>query len=164
VKICTPEALFQKIFGGRTLTLQPDRSGTARTARPVHGTIPKIKIAMEFQNRIMLRGVVGRADVSTFGSNQVCNFSVITEYSSVDREGNSIIEPTWFNVSVWGGREGVPSLYDIIKGVWIEVTGRIRARKYTAQNGEERTTTEVIARTVKVLPREEDKMQAENYY
>ena len=115
---------------------------------------------MEFMNRIQLRGVVGRAEISTFSNNNsVCNFSVVTDYSSVDREGNPVIESTWFNVSAWNGRDGITSLYDIQKGVWIEVVGRIRSRRYTTQNGEEKTTTEVLARKVTLVPREEDSLQ-----
>ena len=143
----------------RTLTLQPGRSGTARTARPARSSISSNKV-MEFLNRIQLRGVVGKADITTFSSqSQVCNFSVVTEYSTVDREGNSAIETTWFNVSAWHGREGVDDIYSIQKGVWVEVTGRLRNRKYTTQNGEERYTTEIVARKVKLVPREEEPLQ-----
>lgn len=115
---------------------------------------------MEFINRIHLRGVVGKAEISTFANNsRVCNFSVVTEYSGVDREGNSAIDTTWFNVSAWSGREGIVDLYEIQKGVWVEVTGRLRTRKYTNQAGEERTTTDIMARKVTVIPRGEDGMQ-----
>lgn len=114
---------------------------------------------MEFQNKIELRGVVGRAEVSTFASGQVCNFSVVTEYSTVDRERNAAVEVTWLNVSAWGGREGIAELYGIQKGAWVEVIGRLRMRKWTTQENEERTTYEVIARKVTLVPREEDHMQ-----
>lgn len=115
---------------------------------------------MEFLNRIQIRGVVGRVDITTFANNsQVCNFSVVTDFSTVDREGNSAIETTWFNVSAWNGREGIADVYGIQKGVWVEVIGRIRTRKYTNQAGEERVSTEVIARKVKLIPREDDSLQ-----
>lgn len=115
---------------------------------------------MEFINKIQLRGVVGKADVTIFpNQSQVCNFSVVTEYSTVDREGNSAIETTWFNVSAWGGREGVADIHTIQKGVWVEVTGRLRTRKYISQNGEERSTTEIVARKVTLVPREEEPLQ-----
>ena len=120
---------------------------------------------MEFMNKIRLRGVVGKADITTFSNNsQVCNFSVVTEYSTVDREGNSAIETTWFNVSVWNGKGGFTELYDIQKGVWVEVEGRMRSRKYTTQTGEERSTSEVIARSVKVLPREDENLNPQRDY
>lgn len=103
---------------------------------------------------------MGRADITTFSNNsQVCNFSVVTDYSTVDKEGNSAIETTWFNVSAWNGREGIDDFQGIQKGVWIEVTGRIRMRRYTTQTGEERLSTDVVARKVKLIPREDDSLQ-----
>ncbi len=111
-------------------------------------------------NKILLRGVVGRAEINTFGNNNsVCNFSVVTDYSSVDRDGNPCIESTWFNVSAWNGKDGIACIYDIQKGVWVEVSGRLRTRRYTSQTGEERTTMEVLARKVTLVPREDDCLQ-----
>ena len=114
---------------------------------------------MEFLNRIELKGVVGRAEVNSFNNSQVCNFSVVTEYSTIDKDRNAIIETAWFNVSAWAGRDTIADLYSIQKGAWVRVIGRQRARKYTAQNGEERTTMDVVAHTVKLLQREENQMQ-----
>lgn len=111
---------------------------------------------MEFQNRIDLRGVIGRADVNSINQSKVCNFSVVTEYSSMDREGNPVIETTWFNVSAWEGRSGIPELSSIQRGAWVHVIGRVRMRRYTTQDNEERTTWDVLARKVEILPREED--------
>ena len=113
---------------------------------------------MEFLNRIELRGVVGRAEVNTVGNSRVCNFSVVTEYSGME------LETTWFNVSAWGSREVMPDLNTIQKGCWVYVTGRLRLRRYTTQDNEERTSLDVMARTVKVLPREEDPLQPQRDY
>lgn len=116
---------------------------------------------MEFINEIRLRGVVGRAEVNTFNGKQVCKFSVVTDYSTVDREGNSAIESTWFNVSAWSGRNTIIDLYSIQKGSWIEVIGRYRIRKYIGADNEERTTSEVLAHTVKLVQKEGERMQAQ---
>ena len=113
---------------------------------------------MEFLNRIELRGVVGRADINTYNTAQVCNFSVVVENSGIDRDGNSIVEPTWFNVTAWSGRPEIPDLYGIQKGCWIQVIGRLRVRKYVTQENEERTALDVLARKIQLLPREEIQM------
>lgn len=110
-------------------------------------------------NEIRLRGVVGRAEINSYNERQVCNFSVVTEYSTVDREGNSAIDTTWFNVSAWSGREGIPDLYSIQKGAWVELSGRVRIRRYTTQENEERTVSEVIAYSVQLIQRENERMQ-----
>lgn len=120
---------------------------------------------MEFLNRIELRGVVGRADMNAYNGHQVCNFSVITEASAMDREGNSIVEPTWFNVSAWDGVQGIDDLSKIQKGIWVNVIGRLRVRKYVSQDNEERTSLEIPARLVKIIPRENlDQMQPQRDY
>ena len=119
---------------------------------------------MEFFNRIELRGVVGRADVNTFASNQVCNFSVVTEYSTVDREGNSTVEPTWLNVSAWNGVDGLNDLSQLQKGAWVRVVGRLRIRKYINQDNEERNSVDVLARFVEILPKEDLHMQPQRDY
>ena len=97
---------------------------------------------MEFLNKIEIRGVVGRADINSYNGNQVCNFSVVTEASAVDRAGNSTVEPTWFNVSAWSGVKGLDDLTLIQKGGWVRVVGR--------------SSIEIPARLVEVIPRGED--------
>ena len=111
---------------------------------------------MEFLNKIELKGVVGRAEINSFNNSQVCNFSVVTEYSTIDKDRNSIIETAWFNVSAWSGRNNITDLYNIQRGSWVHVIGRLRVRKYTTQTGEERSAMDVIAGKVVLLPKEEE--------
>ena len=119
---------------------------------------------MEFLNRIELKGVVGRADTNSYNGHTVCNFSVVTEASVVDREGNSTVEPTWFNVSAWAGVQGTEDLNRIQKGVWVHVIGRLRVRKYVTQDNEERSSIEIPARLVEIIPREDLQMQPQRDY
>ena len=92
------------------------------------------------------------------------NFSVVTEYSTRDKEGNSASEVTWFNVSAWENRDVIEDMFAIQKGVWVEVIGRVRMRRYTTQDNEERVALEVVARKVTVLPREDVSMQPQRDY
>ena len=46
------------------------------------------------------------------------------------------------------GNKGIPSLDIICKGFPVYVAGRLRSQKYTANDGTERTSMEVIASTV----------------
>ena len=39
--------------------------------------------------------------------------------------------------------------------MWIRVVGHIRVRKYITQENEERSVTEVVARKVEMVPRED---------
>lgn len=119
---------------------------------------------MEFLNRIELCGVVGRADVNAFNGSHVCNFSVVTEYITRDKEGNSAIDVTWFNVAAWEGRDVIDNVYSLQKGMWVRVIGRIRVRRYTTGENEERTALDVIARKVEILEREDISMQPQRDY
>lgn len=119
---------------------------------------------MEFLNKIELRGVVGRADVNVVNGSHVCNFSVVTEYSTRDKDGNPVIDILWFNVAAWEGRGLIGDVFQIQKGMWIEVTGRVRIRRYMTQENEERTVMDVVARKIKVLQREDDQMQPQRDY
>ena len=136
------------------LYFAPGVCGSARRFRAQVQRI--ISDCMEFLNKIELKGVVGRAEMNSFNNSQVCNFSVVTEYSTVDKERNSIIETAWFNVSAWSGRNDIKDLYNIQKGSWVHVYGRLRVRKYTTQTGEERSAMDVIAGKVVLLPKEEE--------
>ena len=144
---------------GLTLSLP----GAERAAVRVQCITLKNKV-MEFLNRIELRGVVGRADVNLVNGSHVCNFSVVTEYGSRDKEGNPVTDIVWFNVSAWEGREQIADVFQIQKGMWVEVTGRVRIRRYLTQENEERSVMDVMARKVKILPREEDQMQPQRDY
>ena len=118
---------------------------------------------MEFLNRIELRGVVGRSEVTTFGESQKCRFSLVTEQSTY-RGGESGVESTWFNVNAWEGR-GMPDFTKIQQGCWVAVVGRLRTYKYTTPEGEERSSWEVSATRVDILPREEgERMQPTRNY
>lgn len=140
--------------------------GTGSAHRPPGASSTLKYYRMEFLNRIELRGVVGRADVNSYNGNQVCNFSVVTEASAYDRSGNSTVEPTWFNVSAWSGVKGIEDLGQIQKGMWIHVVGRLRVRKYVTQENEERSSIEIPARLVEIIPRGEDRepMQPQRDY
>ena len=113
---------------------------------------------MEFLNRIEIRGVVGRADINSFNGTRVCNFSVVTEYSVRDRDGNPGMETVWFNVSAWDSQD-MPDFYEIQKGAWVYVKGRIRVRKYVTQDNEERSSLDVVAMEVDMIPRENTRPQ-----
>ncbi len=118
---------------------------------------------MEFKNRIELRGVVGRADINSYNGKQVCNFSVVTE-KAVTRDGVSTVDPTWFNVTAWDRVQGIEDFCQIQKGSWVEVIGSLRLHKWITPDSEERSSLEVMARRVNVLPKEELQMSPQRDY
>ena len=105
---------------------------------------------MESLNAVKLRGVVGTIRISQFSETKVARMSVATNYAYRDKEGNAVIETTWHNVVAWEGKE-IIRLESIEKGSKVEVFGRLRSQRYTGEDGVERTTFEVLARSLKVL-------------
>ena len=105
---------------------------------------------MEFINRIELVGVVGTIRKQTYCGRVVANFSVVTEYTYKDRNGGSVIETMWHNVVAW--QNGDMPLDLIERGTSVCVQGRLRCRRYTGENGESRTSYEVIAASVNIVP------------
>ena len=104
---------------------------------------------MEYINRIELVGVVGRIHKQTFSNRTVANLSVVTEYCYTDKNGGAVVETTWHNVVAW--QNGDMPLDLIEKGTHVCVQGRLRCRKYNSENGEPRTSYEIIASGVNIL-------------
>ena len=152
------EGVFSGI-PGLTLPLSRHRSA------PVRGLCVTLKAESNGifkQNRVKGRCRQGRCKRSERISR--VQFSVVTEYSTRDKEGNPVMDIVWFNVAAWEGREQIGDVFQIQKGMWIEVTGRVRIRRYMTQENEERTVMDVVARKIKVLQREDDQMQPQRDY
>lgn len=109
---------------------------------------------MEQLNRIEIRGRVGNARLSTVGDKEVCRFSVATNFIYHNSENVAVEETTWHNCNVWRTKK-LPDLSIIKTGAAVEVVGRIRTNKYTASDGTEKYSTEVMVNELKVLPQGE---------
>lgn len=106
---------------------------------------------MEQLNRIEIRGNVGNVNILKVGDSRVAHFSVATNFAYKGRNGEPNIETTWHNVTAWEGNKGIPSLDIIAKGFPVYVVGRLRSQKYTASDGTEKTSMEVIASSVEAV-------------
>ena len=106
---------------------------------------------MEFLNKIEIRGVVGRANLTPCGPTTVCNFSVMTEYCYKSQDGGVIVDTLWLQVCAYGPKPGWPDLNQIQKGSKVYVQGRLRAKRYCDAQGIDRTCYEVVAQELKLL-------------
>lgn len=112
---------------------------------------------MEQLNRVELRGNVGIVHLNTAGDRKVIRFSLATNIRYLASDGSSIVDTTWHSVSAWEG-DGMPDFNLIRKGIGLHVIGRIRNGKYTAQDGSEKYSSEVIASLIEFT---EDPMTAQ---
>lgn len=109
---------------------------------------------MKNYNHIIFKGTIGRdARMAKAGDRSVANFSVATEYNIKGSDGNYITETTWLNVVAWEGY-GVCPLGGLVKGARVAGSGRLRSRKFTDSQGEEREVYEVVVSDLDLISTE----------
>jgi single-strand DNA-binding protein len=84
----------------------------------------------------------------------VARFSLATNENYKDKDGNWQTLTEWHNVVLW--RElAERAEKQLKKGATVYVEGKISYRKYTGQDGQERTATDIIANLFRSLERKE---------
>ena len=95
-------------------------------------------------NRVFISGNVGNDIKVTYTAGKgtpVGRFSVgVNEYNSQTKQN----ETMWVNVTLWGKTAESLSPY-LVKGTKVIVTGKLSIRKYKANDGTEKYSTEVVA-------------------
>lgn len=106
---------------------------------------------MEFLNKIELRGVVGRSNLTNCGPTKVCSFSLVTEYCYKGNDGCVVVDTMWIQITACGPKPGWPDLDTIQKGSKVHVTGRLRCRRFTDSEGCDRQCWNVVAQTLELI-------------
>jgi single-strand DNA-binding protein len=97
-------------------------------------------------NQATIIGYVGRdPEIRTTNSGDRCaNLSIATSEKWRDKSTNERREQTeWHRVIVWGRLAEIAEEY-VRKGTLLMVQGKIKTRKWTDQQGQERYTTEIV--------------------
>jgi single-strand DNA-binding protein len=84
----------------------------------------------------------------------VGRFSLATNESYKDKEGNWQTLTEWHNVVVWRDL-AERAEKQLKKGTMIYVEGKISYRKYAGQDGQERYVTDIVANTFRILEKRE---------
>jgi single-strand DNA-binding protein len=107
---------------------------------------------MASENLIILIGHVGKdPDVRNFDNGgKVANFTLATSERYTDRAGEQKEDTQWHNIVVAGKSADFVEQY-IGKGRLLYVKGKLRYRKYTTNDGTERSIAEILAREVRAL-------------
>ena len=103
-------------------------------------------------NRVMLVGRLGRDPETRYtGSGQaVANFSVATDESYKDRNGERQKRTEWHKIVVWGKQAEIAQQY-LKKGSLVFIEGRIQSREWQDKEGQKRTSFEIVANTFRML-------------
>ena len=106
---------------------------------------------IEMINKVLLRGVVGYANVTVIGTKKHVKFALCTQYLYKNKSGESIMEITWTNISAFEDQVTVGDIDSIDKGKAVKVEGRLRQISYVNEYGDTIRSYEVIAHDVKII-------------
>ncbi|MBG0777512.1 MAG: single-stranded DNA-binding protein [Desulfovibrionaceae bacterium] len=103
-------------------------------------------------NKVMLIGRLGRDPELKYSASgtPVTNFSMATDESYTDRDGNRVDRAEWHRIVVFNRQAETCANY-LRKGSLCYVEGSLTTRKWQDQNGQDRYTTEVKAQRVQFL-------------
>lgn len=103
-------------------------------------------------NKIMLIGNLGRDPEMRFtpSGKAVTDFSIAVNRRRRSAGGDFTDDTEWFRVVCWDRLAEIADQY-LSKGTQIYVEGRVQTRRYTANDGTERTSVDVIANEMIIL-------------
>ena len=103
-------------------------------------------------NKVILIGNLGGDPELRYtqSGTAVCNFSVATNETWRDKEGNEQSNTEWHRIVVWGKQAESCEQY-LSTGSQVCVEGKIKTNKWENKEGEKRETKEVTANRVQFL-------------
>ena len=103
-------------------------------------------------NKVMVIGHLGKDPEMRYtpSGRPVTTFSVAVSRSWNTADGERRTETEWFNVVAWGNLAEICKQY-LHKGQQVYIEGRLQTRKWKAQDGQDRYTTEIVADRMQML-------------
>ena len=103
-------------------------------------------------NKVMVIGHLGRDPEMRYtpSGRPVTTFSVATSRSWTTSDGDRRSETEWFNIVAWGSLAEICKQY-LNKGQQVYVEGRLQTRRWEDEEGNKRSTVEVVAREMIML-------------
>jgi single-strand DNA-binding protein len=100
----------------------------------------------------MLIGRLGRDPETryTSGGQAVANFSVATDETYKDRNGERQKRTEWHKIVVWGKQAEIAQQY-LKKGSLVFIDGRIQSREWQDKEGQKRNSFEIVATNFRML-------------
>lgn len=99
---------------------------------------------MDFLNKIEINGVVGMVHRMKIADADILKFSVVTETPPVkDKDGNMAVEVFWCNCVAYDVHEHSDQ-WNISKGDFVKIEGRLRTVRYTDMSGNVNHSVEAV--------------------
>lgn len=108
-------------------------------------------------NRVILVGRLGKDPEMryTSGGSPVTHFSLATDESWKDQNGERQKRTEWHNIVVWNKLAETCNQF-LSKGKMVYIEGRIQTREWDDKDGNKRRTTEIVASDMRMLERKGD--------
>lgn len=103
-------------------------------------------------NKVMIIGHLGRDPEMRYtpSGRPVTTYSVATSRSWNTSDGERRSDTEWFNVVAWGSLAEICKQY-LVKGQQVYIEGRLQTRRWEDDDGNKRTTVEVVAKEMIML-------------
>lgn len=110
------------------------------------------------KNHVQLIGNVGQEPTITNldSGKKVVRFSLATNEYYKDPKGEKQTETNWHTVVAWGKTAEIIEKF-VAKGKEVGVTGKLKTRTYTTDDGNQRYVTEVVADEILLLGSKNEK-------
>ena len=104
------------------------------------------------RNRVQLIGHLGQdPEIKTLESGKkVTHFTLATNDSYKNAEGEKVEETTWHNIVAWNGTAEIATKF-LKKGKEVCIEGRLSYRTYTDKTGNTRNATEITVTDILLL-------------
>ena len=114
------------------------------------------------RNKVQLIGNVGNTpEITTFESGKkVTRFSLATNESYRNGDGEKVQQTDWHNVVAWGKQADLIEGY-VSKGKEVAIEGKLTSRSYENKAGEKKFITEVLVNEILLLGNRESHSNAE---
>ena len=116
-------------------------------------------------NKVTLIGRLGKDPVLKHFSNDnaIAEFSVATDESYKNKEGQKVEQTEWHNVKIPTKKQAEIAEKYLKKGMLVYVEGKIRTRSYDDKDGNKRYVTEIICENFRMLDGKKDSSGGGNY-
>jgi len=96
------------------------------------------------KNKVQLIGNLGNDPeiITMENGNKLAKFSIATNESYKNSEGEKVTDTQWHNIVAWGKMAEIAENY-LAKGKEVMIEGKLMSRSYETKDGEKRYITEI---------------------
>ena len=104
------------------------------------------------RNKVQLIGNLGsNPEIITLdGGKKIAKFSIATNESYKNAQGEKVTDTQWHNVVAWGKTAQIIEKY-VTKGKEVAIEGKLTSRSYDDKDGNKRYITEVVCSELLML-------------